>query len=182
MNRNVKLKENYKRLRDAGFSTADAERYRGSSDFLIEQAIESGDLPELRQEKRGRAREKLVFTYEAPRGDFDKADKEKYIKSLLKNSRKENLQTFNEIVEQIEAGKQTGTRTLTVTVAVSPDSKEDIEEFHRDAGIVDDVTILKFTKQSEILAEAIFAINTYINPQIVLINLYNYAPFLFKLL
>ncbi len=180
MDRNIKLRENYKRLREAGFSTADATRYRGSSDFLIEQAIVKEKLPELRQEKRGRAKPKIVFTYEAPRGDFDKIVKDDYIKSLLKNTKKENLKTFNEIVEKIEAGEKTGTRTISVTISLSPDSMEDITNFHFDSG-VDDVSVFKFTNQSEILAEAIFAIDTYINPYKVLMSLYNNAPFLFKL-
>lgn len=45
-NRQDKLRENYRRLRDAGFSSAEATRFRGASEDKIKQAIQTRSLPE----------------------------------------------------------------------------------------------------------------------------------------
>jgi hypothetical protein len=57
--RNITLRENYNRLRAAGFSSAEATRYRGASEELIQAAINAKQLPELREEKTGARKTKV---------------------------------------------------------------------------------------------------------------------------
>lgn len=45
MDRNERLRRNYKRLRDAGFSSAEASRLRGASEEKIRQAIKTRTMP-----------------------------------------------------------------------------------------------------------------------------------------
>lgn len=45
MDRNERLRRNYKRLRDAGFSSAEASRLRGASEDKIRQAIRTRTMP-----------------------------------------------------------------------------------------------------------------------------------------
>lgn len=45
--RDRKLKENYRRLREAGFSATEAARYRGASQAKIAKAIEQKRLPDI---------------------------------------------------------------------------------------------------------------------------------------
>ena len=46
------LKQNYRRLREAGFSSAEATRFRGASEKELQKAISAKALPQLREEKR----------------------------------------------------------------------------------------------------------------------------------
>ena len=45
MDRNERLRRNYKRLREAGFSSAEASRLRCASEEKIRQAIETRTMP-----------------------------------------------------------------------------------------------------------------------------------------
>lgn len=56
----AKQKENYKKLRDAGFSSTDAARYRNASDTNLKKALESKTLPGLNPKKQGAAKVKTT--------------------------------------------------------------------------------------------------------------------------
>jgi hypothetical protein len=60
-NRNERLKENYQKLRKAGYSAAEATRLRGAGDFKIKSAIRTGTLPPVDPiKKAARTKEEIT--------------------------------------------------------------------------------------------------------------------------
>lgn len=96
--RGEKLKENYRRLRDAGFSSAEATRFRGSSEAEIQKAISRKALPELREEKRGavkiKVQKKEYKTSELWSIEIQ-GTTDTYLKKVLEQFRKMDRDGFN---------------------------------------------------------------------------------------
>ena len=60
MTRQERAKVNYQRLKDAGFSAKEAQRFRYATEENILKALAEKTLPEIRQEKRGAVKLKPV--------------------------------------------------------------------------------------------------------------------------
>jgi hypothetical protein len=54
--RQARARENYKKLRDAGFSSADATRYRYSTNENISQVMQTKTLPTINKSKQGKSK------------------------------------------------------------------------------------------------------------------------------
>lgn len=96
--RGAKLKENYRRLREAGFSSADATRFRGASEAEIQKAIANKALPQLREEKRTALKIKAE-TKEYKSSQLKivevKDSSETYLKKLVEYYRKAEKDGYN---------------------------------------------------------------------------------------
>lgn len=60
VSRQERAKQNYQRLREAGFSAKEAQRFRYATEENILKALAEKVLPEIRQEKRGAVKLKPV--------------------------------------------------------------------------------------------------------------------------
>lgn len=97
-NRSARLKENYAKLRAAGFSAKEATRFRGSSDKEINKAILNKALPALREEKRTALKIKYdqkEFKASSSRTIEIEGTTDNYLKKLQETFRKMDKDGYN---------------------------------------------------------------------------------------
>lgn len=137
------LKQNYRRLREAGFSSAEATRFRGASEKEIQKAIAGKALPQLKEEKRTAVKIKPTlkeFKESELRIVEVKDSSEAYLNKLLAYIRKSEGEGFNYFSvrstvyystgeEEIFQTGMTPTKSIQNTDLLVDNLTEEIEDF-----------------------------------------------------